>query len=88
MTGGSHEMNGIQCEVIFEKDDEEITVGHLRLFSIPRVDEYIWFSEKRQGHSSWIVTEVAYHVGSGKWEDTSIGYQTAVLYVKPTRTDG
>lgn len=79
-------VDGILCEVIFEKDDEEMTIGHLRLFSIPRVDEYIWFSEKRQGHSSWIVSEVAHHVGSGDVEESVIGYHTAVLYVKPTQS--
>lgn len=78
-------MDGILCEVIFAKDDEEMSVGQLKLFSIPRVDEYIWFTKKRYGHSSWVVSEVAHHVGSGDIEESSMGYQTAVLYVKPTR---
>ena len=81
-------MDGLECAVAFETEEGETTIGHLKLFSVPRVGEYIWFSEKRYGHKSWTVTEVAYHVGSGRHEDSSNVYQTAVLYAKPTGTDG
>ena len=80
-------MNGLKCEVAFETEEGETTIGHLKLFTVPRVGEYIWFSEKRHGHRSWTVTEVAYHVGSGRHEDSSTVYQTAVLYAKPTGTN-
>ena len=81
-------MNAIECNVVFEtENEEETTIGHLKLFSVPRVGEYVWFSEKRYGHRSWTVTEVAYHVGSGRHEDSSTCYQTAVLYAKPTGAD-
>lgn len=77
-------MNTIACEVLTVENGEETHVGHINLYFLPRVDEYIWFSEKKKGHSSWIVEEVAHHVGNGEPGSCPLGYQTVVIYVKPT----
>lgn len=74
-------MNYIKCQVV---TDDEIFVGHADLFALPRVGEYIWFSEERLGHRSWVVKEVAHHVGSGEFGAYTGGYQSVVVYAVPT----
>ena len=77
-------MNTISCEVLTMENDEETHVGHLNVYFPPRVGEYIWFSEKKKGHSSWIVEEIAHHVGNGNLGSYPYGYQSIVIYAKPT----
>ena len=76
-------MNTITCQVLTIQNEEEIYVGRLEVYIPPRAGEYIWFSEERKGHSSWIVEEVAHHVGDGKTNYLS-GYQHVTIFVKPT----
>ena len=45
-------MNYIECQVLTVKDGEELTVGNIAVYSIPKVGEYIWFSKERLGHTS------------------------------------
>ena len=59
-------MNTITCQVLTIQNEEEVYVGRLIVYVPPRAGEYIWFSENREGHSSWFVEEVAHHVGDGK----------------------
>lgn len=80
-------MKTITCEVLTIEDDEERHVGHLNVYFPPRVDEYIWFSEKKRGHSSWIVEDVAHHVGNGILGSYPAGYQSIVIYAKPTNAE-
>lgn len=77
-------MNHIRCEVLTVKEDEEIHVGHIHVYLIPRKGEYIWFSEKLEGHSSWVVEDVCHHVGNGNFDVYPMGYQSIVIYAKPT----
>ncbi|MBR2246315.1 MAG: hypothetical protein IJ880_04705 [Bacilli bacterium] len=77
-------MNTISCEVLTIENDEEMHVGHLNVFTPPSKGEYIWFSEKIKGHSSWIVEDVAHHVGNGKLGSYPMGYQSIVIYAIPT----
>lgn len=77
-------MNTISCEVLTIENNEETHVGHLNVYSVPRVGEYIWFSEKKKGHKSWVVEEVAHHVGNGNFGSYTMGYQSIVIYATPT----
>ena len=77
-------MDAISCEVLTTENGEEIHVGHINVYVPPRAGEYIWFSEKKKGHSSWFVEEVAHHVGNGNLGSYPLGYQSIVIYVKPT----
>jgi hypothetical protein len=78
-------MKTISCEVMTIENDEEVTVGHINVYSVPRVCEYLWFSEKLRGHSSWIVDEVCHWVGNGQFGAFPQGYQKCAIYVKPTK---
>jgi hypothetical protein len=78
-SGGSMEKsNFIKCEVMLE---DETFVGRIRVLQVPRVGEYIWFSEERLGHTSYIVEQVAHWVGMG---DGMMDYQNVALFVIPT----
>lgn len=81
-------MLSVTCEVLTEENGEEVTVGHINVFQIPRVGEYIWFTKDRKGHTSWIVEDVAHKVGDGELGSLLNGYQNISIYVKPTRLEG
>ena len=74
----------MNCEVLTIKNGEETHVGNISVYTPPKVGEYIWFSEKRRGHTSWVVEEVAHHVGNGEFGSYTQGYQSVVVYAKPT----
>lgn len=78
-------MVSIMCEVLTEENNEEVTVGLINVFQIPRVGEYIWFTKERNGHTSWIVEDVAHKVGDGELNGS---YQNVSIYAKPTRLEG
>lgn len=77
-------MNSFSCEVLTIENNEEVHVGWINIFFPPRVGEYLWFSEERRRHTSWIVEDVAHHVGNGELGSCSTGYQSIVIYAKPT----
>lgn len=77
-------MDYIKCEVLNDESGEEVHVGNLSVYAIPRKGEYIWFSEYRNGYSSWVVKEVAHHVGNGDFGSYPTGYQSVVIYATPT----
>lgn len=80
-------MEYINCEVIritgtdMDGYSEEVTVGHIKVFRIPRVGEHIWFSEERDGYMEWRVTNVCHWVGNGEMDNQP--YQNIALYVIP-----
>ena len=75
-------MNYIECQVLTVKDGEELTVGNIAVYSIPKVGEYIWFSKERLGHTSWVVEDVAHWVGDGELGSYPMGYQRVAIYAK------
>ena len=77
-------METIACEVLTIENDEDVTVGHINVYSIPRMGEYLWFSERLRGNSSWQVEEVCHWIGNGKLGSYPHGYQHCAIYVKPT----
>lgn len=77
-------MNAIKCEVLTVENGDEVHVGHASVYAIPRKGEFLWFSEKKKGHSSWVVQDVAHHVGNGSFGSYLEGYQSVVIYAVPT----
>jgi len=75
-------MNIMTCEVLTDEEKEEVSVGHIKVHSIPQKGEYLWFSKPRRGHTSWIVTYVANWVGDG--DIHSPGYHNIAVYAIPT----
>lgn len=76
-------MDYIKGEVLTMEINEETHVGHVFIYAVPRKGEYIWFSEEKKGHRSWLVEDVAYHVGHGNLEGYREGYQSVVIYATP-----
>lgn len=73
-------MDSISCVVLTNTDER---IAHINVYAIPRVGEYLWFSQERAGHTSWRVVEVAHWVGNGDRQE----YQEVALYVKPTKEE-
>jgi hypothetical protein len=73
----------INCEVLTVENGEETTVGYINVGSVPRVGEYIWFSEPKRGETSWIVVDVAHWVGHGNYPGQE--YHRVCLFVEPTK---
>lgn len=76
-------MKAISCEVLTETNGKMKRVGDIKVHSIPRKGEYIWFSEERIGHSSWMVEDVCHWVGNGEYSTSSTGEQKTTIFAKP-----
>ncbi len=73
-------MDYIQCDVM---TDDESHVGHIKVLAVPRIGECLWFSQKRKGHTSYRVIDIAHWIGNGEGQ----AYHKVAVFVEPTLSD-